>query len=267
MESADICVMEGNADFYGIGIRLGLYAQSITTLLVTLFTQEEEGLNRTLNLLLQLAIFAGTLLLTQTGDIHAFEVVIVFWLLVGSLSSLTGDGLMSIDSFSGVCRLLFYLALSAYGSWFWFVGADTMQQPKCTEILFFGGSTIDGWFRTFGKAIAIIGLAVTSGMLVWGVTIYAKKRGKGNQRSSHRRAQTEITLMFLSIAMTVLSIVATEYVIRANHLSDVDDIFVVGQILAFLVGLFQLLNTLIPIFFKGRLWAPRCWLLFGRHLT
>ncbi|KAL7626541.1 hypothetical protein AAE478_003313 [Parahypoxylon ruwenzoriense] len=265
MESLDSCEMDGNADFYGVGIRLGLYAQSLTTLLVTLFVQEEEGLNRVLSLLLQLAIFAGTLLLTNTGEIHAFEVVIVFWLLVGALSSLAGDQLSGVGSFSGTCRLIFYVALSAYSCWFWFAGLDTMQETPCAQVVFFGGSTIDGWFRTFGKAAAIVSLAIASGMLVWTTAVYSGERG--NLKSRSRRPQTEITLVVLSIAMVILSIVSTEYVIRANHLTDVDDIFAVGQVLAFLVGLFQLVNTLVPIFFEGRFWMPRCWLLFGYHLT
>lgn len=242
MESPGSCELKGNADFYGIGIRLGLYSQSLTTLLVTLFVQEEEGLNRVLNLLLQLAIFAGTLLLTNTGEIHAFEVMVVFWLLVGALSSLTGDGLSGVRSFSGTCRLLLYAALSAYGCWFWFIGLDTMQETPCTQIVFFGGSTLDGWFRTFGKVIAIAGLGATSGMLVWAATVYVKERGGASRRTRYHRPRTEITLMLLSIAMVILSITSTEYVLRENHIIAVDDIFNVGQVLAFLVGLFQLLT-------------------------
>ncbi|KAI4865268.1 hypothetical protein F4820DRAFT_303089 [Hypoxylon rubiginosum] len=269
MESPNPCEMQGDADMYGIGIRLGLYAQSFTTLLVTLFIREEEGQNRILSLLLQLAIFAGTLLNTRTGTVRAFDVVIVFWLLAGALSSLTGDGLGGVGSFSGTCRLLFYAALSAYGCWFWFAGADGMVAPPCgiTEVVFFGGSTLNGWFRTFGKVVAVLGLAVATGMLFWTGTVYVKKRSERNRQGRPRRAKTEILLMLLSIVMIVLSITSTEYVIRANHLTQVDEIFKVGQVLAFLVGLFQLLNTLVTIFFKGHLWTPRCWLLLGRHLT
>ncbi|KAF3059915.1 hypothetical protein GL218_04559 [Daldinia childiae] len=127
MKSSGDCEIDGNADIYGIGIRLGLYAQSVTTLFVTLFVQEEEAVNRTINLLLQLAIFAGTLLSTHEGTIHAFEVIIVFWMLVGALSSLTVSCVTDINFFTGTCRLLFYAALSAYGCWFFFVGQDTMQ--------------------------------------------------------------------------------------------------------------------------------------------
>ncbi|KAI0844952.1 hypothetical protein F5Y00DRAFT_255632 [Daldinia vernicosa] len=259
--------MDGDADTYGIGIRLGLYAQSLTTLLVTLFVQEEEAVNRTINLLLQLAIFAGTLLSTYAGTIHAFEVIIVFWILVGALSSLTGSGITGIRSFSGTCRLLFYAALSAYSCWFFFVGQDTMRETPCIQIVFFGKSTLDGWFQTFGKVISIISLVIVIGLLTWAATTYIKKGGGEKSRYCFHRPQTEITLMFLSMAMVVLSITSTEYIIRANNLSGVDDIFDVGQVLAFLVGLFQLLNVLIPIFFQRHLWAPRCWLLLGHHLT
>ncbi|KAI2782993.1 hypothetical protein F4815DRAFT_491948 [Daldinia loculata] len=259
--------MDGDADFYGIGIRLGLYAQSLTTLLVTLFVQEEEAVNRTINLLLQLAIFAGTLLSTHAGTIHAFEVIIVFWILVGALSSLTGSGITDINSFSGTCRLLFYAALSAYGCWFFFVGQDTMQETPCMQIVFFGKSTLDGWFRTVGKVISITSLVIIIGLLAWAATTYIKKGGGEQSRYRSGRPQTEITLMLLSLAMVVLSIISTEHVIRANNLSGVDDIFDVGQVLALLVGLFQLLDVLIPIFFEHRLWVPRCWLLLGHHLT
>ncbi|KAI1808628.1 hypothetical protein F4811DRAFT_559034 [Daldinia bambusicola] len=259
--------MDGDADFYGIGIRLGLYAQSLTTLLVTLFVPEEEAVNRILNLLLQLAIFAGTLLSTSSGTIHAFEVIIVFWLLVGALSSLTGSGVTGTHSFSGICRLLFYIALSAYGCWFFFEGQDAMQDTPCVQIVFFGESSLNGWFRTFGKAASIISLKICIGLLAWVGITYVKRGGGEKPRRISYRPQTEIMLMILSIAIIALSITSTEYVIAANHLSGVDDIFEVGQVLAFLVGLFQLLNVLVPIFIKGRLWAPRCWLLLGRHIT
>ncbi|KAI0122242.1 hypothetical protein F4814DRAFT_438329 [Daldinia grandis] len=259
--------MDGDADFYGIGIRLGLYAQSLTTLLVTLFVQEEEAVNRTISLLLQLAISAGTLLSTYAGTIRAFEVIIIFWILVGALSSLTGTGITGINSFSGICRLLFYAALSAYGCWFFFVGLDTMQGTPCTQIVFFGKSTLEGWFRPFGKLISIASLVIIIGALAWAAATYIKKGDRGKPQHRSHRPQTEITFMLLSLAMIVLSIISTEYVIRANNLNGVDDIFDVGQVLAFLVGLFQLLNLLIPIIFKHRLWTPRCWLLLGRHLT
>ncbi|KAI1772551.1 hypothetical protein F4818DRAFT_175810 [Hypoxylon cercidicola] len=266
MESPESCDMTGDADMYGVGIRLGLYAQSLNTLLVTLFMREDEGQNQIVNLLLQLAIFAGTLRNTETGDVRAFDVVIVFWLLVGALSSLTGDGFGGAGSFSGTCRLLFYAALSAYGCWFWFTGLDGMP-CQVPQIVFFGGSMLNGWFRTFGKAISILGLAVTTGMLFWNGAVHATKGSGRSRRSQPRRPQTEIILMILSIAMIVLSITSTEYVIRANHLTEVDEINKVGQVLAFLVGLFQLLDTLVKVFFKNRLLTPRCWLLFGRHLT
>ncbi|KAI1769141.1 hypothetical protein GGR53DRAFT_528979 [Hypoxylon sp. FL1150] len=270
MESSDGCQLYGgDADTYGIGIRLGAYEQALTTLITTLFIQEDEGQNQIVNLLFQLAIFTGTLFKTSTSDLYAFEVVIVLWLLVGALSSLTGDGLGGVGSFSGTCRLLFYAALSAYGCWFWFTGADNMLNPPCQapQIVFFGESTLNGWFRTFGKVITVFGLAVTTGMLLWTGVVYVKKESGEKRKARYHRPQTEIALTLLSFIMIVLSITSAEYVIKANHLTEVDDIFNVGQLLAFLVGLFQLIKPLKTTFSQHRIQTPRCWVLFGRHLT
>ncbi|KAI0180805.1 hypothetical protein GGR52DRAFT_5660 [Hypoxylon sp. FL1284] len=261
------CDTPGDPDTYGIGVRLGLYAQAAATLLtaVSAPSEAEAAQGRVLNLLLQLATSAGALLNTDTGRIRALDAVVVAWLLlVGAFSSLPGSG--ARGSLTGTARLLFYAALSAYGCWFWFGGADGMWDTPCLEaqIVFFGGATLDGWFRVFGKVVAILGLVVTVAMLVRTAVVYAKTGGGQRIR---RRPQTDIFLTFLSLAMIVLSVTSAEYVIKANHLGDVNEIFKVGQMLALLAGLFQLLNTIFLIFIEDRFRTPRCWLLFGRHLS
>lgn len=261
-----VCEIDGNADFYGIGVRLGLYAQSLSTLLVTLFVPEEEPLYRILNLLLQLAIMSGLVMLTKANELYAFEAVIAFWLLAGALSSLTGDGISAVGSISGTCRILFYAALSAYGCWFWFGGLDGMQVTPCKQIVFFGETSLDSGFQAFGKFIAILGLATATGMMLWTAARYINHPRRSKEQQL-RRPRTEITLLILSISILCLSIASTEYVVHANHLRAVGNVSTAGQALAFIIGLFGLINTLLSILKEGRLGMSRCWLLFGRHLT
>jgi len=99
-------------------IRLGFYFQWISTLLVTLFRQEDEPLYRVVNLVLQLAVFVCILFLTATSAVHAPEILIGLWLLVGGLSSLTGDGINPLNSLSGIARLAMYTAAASYSCWF-----------------------------------------------------------------------------------------------------------------------------------------------------
>lgn len=47
-----VCPFAGNSDLYGIGVRIGLYAQWAATLLVTLFSPEDEETFRIVNLII-----------------------------------------------------------------------------------------------------------------------------------------------------------------------------------------------------------------------
>jgi hypothetical protein len=54
-----VCPFTGNSDLYGIGVRVGLYAQWVATLLVSLFSAEDEETFRIVNLIIQSAVFLG----------------------------------------------------------------------------------------------------------------------------------------------------------------------------------------------------------------
>jgi hypothetical protein len=54
-----VCPFAGNSALYGIEVRIGLYAQWAATLLVTLFSPENEETFRIVNLIIQSATFLG----------------------------------------------------------------------------------------------------------------------------------------------------------------------------------------------------------------
>ncbi|UKZ74938.1 hypothetical protein TrVFT333_002608 [Trichoderma virens FT-333] len=132
---ADTQCPPGNPDLYGIGVRVGLYTQWVATLLATLFDPKMESTYRNANLIIQWSIFLGLCTQSRRGD-SVIGAVVTQYLLFGSLSSLTGDGISYFSHFSGIFRLVFYLAVSSYGCWFWFTGIDKMSQPGCPEIAF-----------------------------------------------------------------------------------------------------------------------------------
>ncbi|KAK0746917.1 hypothetical protein B0T18DRAFT_326773 [Schizothecium vesticola] len=177
---SDACAIVGVADLYGLGIRLGFYFQWLSTLLVTIFRQEEEALYRVVNLIFQLAVMTCLVFLTASDSIHASEVVISVWLLMGALSSLTGDGIVFLGTAAGTVRILFYAALSAYSTWFWFVGLDrlsaTSSIPGCDAVGWFGRASMRGPLRDFSKAASIVGLAACAGMLAMSVVVMLRKR-------------------------------------------------------------------------------------------
>jgi hypothetical protein len=263
------CPFNGNSDIYGIGVRIGLYAQWVATLLVTLFDPEEEETFRVVNLIIQSSIFLG-ICQQASYETNAVEPIITLFLMCGSLSSLTGDGIGYFSHVSGVFRALFYTALSAYCCWFWFVGLDKMTRPGCEEIAFFGRTSINGWFRSLAKALSVFGLIFSVCLIC--VSIYALTRRfrKGFRaalaRPKKQRPQLEIGLLVLSMGLIVFSIVVVEYLIRVNSVTGLSAVESVGQLIPLLIGALECTAILWKVLVKGLLWRKRCWFLLGQHL-
>lgn len=262
------CIITGNADFYGFGIRLGTYFQFFATLLVTLYAPKEEGFYRALNNLLQTAMFAGLLILTRTENLLSIEPVIVIFLLFGSLSSLTGGGWSPIGKLSGIYRLLLYSGIAGYSCWFWFRGLDTVAKKlapdfcRLSTTAFFGQVSPYGHFRTFNKVASVAALGLCVVLLILSVMRFLKN---GGSRSQTPERTTDVVLLLFSLAIIVVSIVGAEYIIRANHMTGIYDVNGVGQIIPLLVGALGMIETLKDVLL-GVVSSdpPRRWLFFGK---
>jgi hypothetical protein len=262
----------GTADIYGIGVRIGLYAQWVATLLVTLFAPEEEETFRIVNLTIQTSIFLGIAVQSAT-ETNVVEPIIVLFLMCGSLSSLTGNKIANFDHVSGVFRALFYTALSAYGVWYWFDGVDEMmkrQKDGCDTIAFFGRTRVDGWFRKLGKGVSVVGLVVSICLIGFcAVALWARFKNRFDEalvRPRRQRPQVEIAFLVLSGGLIAFSICIVEYLIRVNAVEGLAEFEAVGQLIPFLIGILELTSIGWKILIKGLFFRKRCWHLFGMHL-
>jgi hypothetical protein len=260
------CTFVGNSDLYGDGVRCGFYLSWIATLFTTVFDPKEETILRLLNLLVQIGLFLG--LVVTDNQPHSVEPIITFWLLCGSLSSLTGDGKKNFSHFTGILRILFYTALSSYAVWFWFEGINRMVdlQPGCKAIVFFNGVTIETGFSTFGKLASIVGVLVCAVCLAIVPFSLLNRWQLGRKTRSKYRPQIRLELLGLSVTLIVMSISVVEYIIYANNITGVSGFDGIGQIVPLLVGVLSSVSTAWEIVTR-RLWRQkRCWLVFGVHL-
>ncbi|KAK0745828.1 hypothetical protein B0T18DRAFT_410247 [Schizothecium vesticola] len=259
MSTNSACSADGNGDLYGLGIRVGFYAQWTSTLLAKFFLPEEIPAHRTVNLLLQFAVIVCLVFMSARKTIHPPEVMIAFWLLVGSPSSLRWGFVQR----NGIVARLFRVALYA-----------ALSMP-CENLVFLGGTTTNGWFRWLGKAGCIIGLAACVGVFVW-IAVDHRKRGgyeeaatndeKGQKSNNQERPQVDVALLAVSVLVMALSIVSTEYLIIDNRLDGVNDILEPGQLIPLIVGTFGLLG-IVSSMFEGQLLRPQCLTLMGYHFT
>jgi len=262
------CPFEGNSDIYGIGVRIGLYSQWVATLLVTLFSPGDEEAFRILNLIIQSSVFLG-IAQQSSSEIDAVEPIIVIFLMCGSLSSLTGDGMKNFSHVSGIFRTLFYTALSSYGCWFWFSGLDNMITPGCRAIAFFGRTSVDGWFRSLGKAVSVFGLVLSVLLNGWSICATVRRFQDFENaftRPKKQRPQVEIGYLILSAGLIAFSIAIIEYLIRVNHVTGLSEIDAVGQLIPFLIGIMECTSISWKILVKRLIWKKRCWFLLGKHL-
>lgn len=202
----------------------------------------------------------------------------MLFLMCGSLSSLTGDGMKNFKHVSGVFRALFYAALSAYGVWYWFEGVDRMliemrKQNGCgatDAIAFFGRSRVDGWFRKLGKGLSVAGLILSICLTGFcAVAMWRRFRDRFDtamRRERRHRPQVEIAFLVLSACLITFSVFVVEYLIRVNHVEGLSQFDAVGQLIPFLIGILELTSIVWRIFIKGLFLRKRCWFLFGKHL-
>lgn len=284
-DDGDGCSYQGNSDLYGVGVRVGLYAQWVATLLSTVFEPRSEAGLRTTNLIIQFAVFIGLCTesaraTTTTTTPHPSAAVITQFLLCGSLSSVTGDGVSHLRSLSGAARLLFYTALSAYGCWFWFVSVDVMGVDDgggggCREVAFFGRTTFEGWFRVLGKVLSVLGLVTCVALLGYWMHLLVTRFRTGftsglaaNARPREGRPRIELALLALSAGLLVLSAMAVEYLIRENGVQKVGraDLDSVGQLIPLIAGCMGAAMVVRRIVLHGQFLKKRCLFLFGFHL-
>ena len=79
------CGFTGDAENYGLGVRLGMYLQWIATFLATTLELPTAPSIRTANTTFQLANFAGLLLLTfHRPQVYAVEPLLILSILFGA---------------------------------------------------------------------------------------------------------------------------------------------------------------------------------------
>jgi hypothetical protein len=169
------CAIEGNPDFYGLGIRIGIYLQWITAYLANHFLREAIDGNLETNTIFLLALFIATAVTTANDTVETAELVVLLHLSFGFLFSIlsiwghrTGNTDLGekkkirfplIGSFF---RLTLATAVSAYGLWFWFTGRDLHQHSssRCVDYTFlFAKVDVAGGVRYFFELQSSIVLA------------------------------------------------------------------------------------------------------------
>ncbi|KAL8637721.1 MAG: hypothetical protein Q9226_009089, partial [Calogaya cf. arnoldii] len=176
------CSHDGNPDFYGLGIRVGIYLQLTTAIVAKYFHPEAIPENLTANTIFLLALFAAVATATLDSGLRPEEIVILLQLCFGfllSVLSLLGGSLRPNDHdehttisrpppFASYLRLILTVAICAYAVWFWFPGKDEMRMSGCATYMFLLTKvSIFGAARVFYQVQSAIFIIPLSGLFIW----------------------------------------------------------------------------------------------------
>ncbi|CAF9937262.1 MAG: hypothetical protein HETSPECPRED_010611 [Heterodermia speciosa] len=187
------CGFAGNADIYGIGIRIGYYTQALATWFANFFHYREAQVLRAVNNLFLVALLiAGSVYAARAQEVYAVESFLL--LLIGMVISFVG--VMRTTRYSTrylrscqdrlLSRTVITNAMLILNILFWWRGLDVMRPTPCFQsdsaqifnatririeerntYIFYGSKvSLYGWFRTLYLVLSLAGWAhVTSTMV------------------------------------------------------------------------------------------------------
>ncbi|KAF2270514.1 hypothetical protein CC78DRAFT_134488 [Lojkania enalia] len=262
------CTLDGNADLYGRGVRVGYYLQWYAGILATLICPSEVPKIRIANTFFTSAVFIA--LVVQIGRFTTFEVVDIYitmlftfgWTVTGLVvllwriatgfdvrwdPSLYHKNKLTIGPLFQACYPLFLNAVFVFQIWFWTakVGATDLKDCPRIGFLFVKVALNSRLFRALNVSIYVLLLVLTNLFLVTNFKPIAAAGSSGiyNRLTQTRSVSASLAMLYyvfnllatLFVATTIL--IATELSIHWNNITGVSSISNPGQLIPLLIGI------------------------------
>ncbi|KAI1496884.1 hypothetical protein F5X99DRAFT_47445 [Biscogniauxia marginata] len=250
------CSVEGNADMYGVGIRLGFYLNWFAGILANVIAAEEIETSRYAFSCFIAATFIALVVQTAQGTLTTLDMYIVLLLCFGYFFFLIPTFLwrlftcfdVTLDptrwpraragAFYHVVHGLLLLAVAAFQLWFWIVEASTTSECSYYGFLFARLEISATALRDTNIAFQALIVLICAGILVAQIIGTFSLREQPTIQIPERR-KTLLRTIYAILLFTVASIVtaATELTIAWNKVTGVNTLDSAGQLIPFLVGL------------------------------
>jgi hypothetical protein len=165
------CGFEGNNDIYGIGIRIGIYAQILAVWFANYFLLSEVQVLRDSVSIFSVAILIVALIYTSSpSEVYAVEAFVLLQILAWScMMGVRAKSSYSKATFSRgsllrkvVCEIVNLVNICLH-VWFWWAGLDDMKKTPCGTwlMMYVVKTNLFGWARTVMMAMSLFVLLCT----------------------------------------------------------------------------------------------------------
>lgn len=232
------CGFAGNNDAYGLGIRLGIYIQWLTSAATSCLDQDGSQSVTGISNCYRLALFIGLLFMTikSGSQLQASEASVMFLLGAGgaftTVSAPTSRERDSTAALGATVQVLIRIALGSYAVWFFATGMDNMLHPPCSASGFLLVEVdLYGWARVLFGVIAGCHILVNVCVLLSSaVAVAAPAPGPRGDMTGYKGFAAGIVVLSLFVT-------GVELLIRWNHIEAVGRIDSTGQLLPLVVSL------------------------------
>lgn len=264
----------GDDNTYGLGIRIGVYLQWVTSAVAYGFLPTEAESVRGVNNCFQAAMFAGLLFITITkgSDLYAVEAYMMLIFCMGGVCS--GDakedgGIFKAKQFAyhrasnigGLIRFVLSTGFCVYGLWFFFAGMDHMRHPPCsTWAYFFAKVNLYTWLRTFMKIVFVLMGTIHSVVIFWPIAHKLCCTSSASNDDAVFGTQLELepedttrpkvgkglegTSMVILSGSLISFMLTVELMIRWNHIDGVNELGSTGQLLPLIMAVGSFIRVL-----------------------
>ncbi|KAF7561172.1 hypothetical protein G7046_g2973 [Stylonectria norvegica] len=273
------CGFAGNNDIYGLGVRLGIYLQWLTSILSENVYQADLDTTRAAGNCYQIAMIAGLIRVSKfphDGVLALEAYIVLLFCFAGAWAAsfaLPGFGSkekaefeeqaeadVEAGRFGTLASLVLSTLTCAYGTWFLFVGITHMKRAPCNEIVFFFAPVhLFGWILHVLEAFFLGSLVGSTLLLVYrlydlSVIIHETLRTAGEPSDSEERAPTQQMRITVRLGKTVASalalglfVVSIELTLRWNHVRSVYTCDNFSQVFPLAIGASTLAKTVFSL--------------------
>jgi hypothetical protein len=168
------CGFVGNSDVYGLGVRLGVYLQWISTVLANVYLPNERRGMVAASLAYSIAMFIALLVLVFDGScLYMVEVIVLLYLLVGGVTSIAGTYRSFTDARNTQLKTGIDLAwlfsspsILFFSHWFWIgmskdqLQLDSFFPTPCGTSFFLMARVSELHIRLVGRIYAFLSISI-----------------------------------------------------------------------------------------------------------
>jgi hypothetical protein len=188
------CGFEGNNDIYGIGIRIGIYAQILAVWFANYFLLSEVQVLRDSVSIFSVAILIVALIFASNpSDVYAVEAFVLLQILAWScMMGVRAKSSYSKATFSRgsflrrvVCEVVNLMNICLH-VWFWWAGVDDMKTTPCGTwlMIYVVKTSLLGWARKVMMAMSLFVLLCT---IYWVVVVFLRPWTAWKVREKRRK--------------------------------------------------------------------------------